>query len=296
MAATRLLVAGSIALDRLEGPWGLVEAELGGSALYFALAASLLMPVALVAAVGKEEESLLRSLLEPRQVDLRGLSVLDAPTYRWHARQAAGANVDLGSQDHIYDHWRPRLPEAFSGWAFVGSMRPSLQVEVAEGLSSAGLLAGDAMSSYLKAAPAEADRLIRACDWFFLNQGELRALGGDPDHPDRFRQNSGLAGICLKAGPGGARVYLEREQVAVPALLSRPVLDTTGAGDALAGGMLARWLSLGGGLAKLGEALAYGVACASLAIEEIGVARLLRARPEEVAGRAAEVLAGSEPR
>jgi len=32
----RLLVAGSIALDTLEGPFGRVTGELGGSALYFA--------------------------------------------------------------------------------------------------------------------------------------------------------------------------------------------------------------------------------------------------------------------
>ena len=39
-----LVVAGSIALDTLEGPFGRVTGELGGSALYFALAASLLGP------------------------------------------------------------------------------------------------------------------------------------------------------------------------------------------------------------------------------------------------------------
>ena len=50
-----LLVAGSIALDTLEGDFGTAPNELGGSALYFALAASLLTPVTLVAGVGRED-------------------------------------------------------------------------------------------------------------------------------------------------------------------------------------------------------------------------------------------------
>ena len=54
--------------------------------------------------------------------------------------------------------------------------------------------------------------------------------------------------------------------VRVPAVADRPVVDTTGAGDALAGGMLARWLSTGGEPSGLQDALVWGVACASITI------------------------------
>src|SRR5260370_24291471 len=47
-----LLVAGSVALDTRDGPFGKVDQTLGGSALYFALAASLVRPVKVVAPVG----------------------------------------------------------------------------------------------------------------------------------------------------------------------------------------------------------------------------------------------------
>src|SRR5205823_12892950 len=53
-ARVSLLVVGSIALDTLEGPYGRVTDELGGSAVYFALAASLVGPVAMVAPVGQD--------------------------------------------------------------------------------------------------------------------------------------------------------------------------------------------------------------------------------------------------
>ena len=50
--ARQLLVAGSVALDTRDGPFGRVHETLGGSAVYFALAASLIVPVKVVAPVG----------------------------------------------------------------------------------------------------------------------------------------------------------------------------------------------------------------------------------------------------
>src|SRR6185312_756379 len=61
-----LLVAGSIALDTLEGSFGVVNEELGGSALYFALAASLIMPVRILAPVGRETAGAVRDVIGSR--------------------------------------------------------------------------------------------------------------------------------------------------------------------------------------------------------------------------------------
>jgi len=80
----------------------------------------------------------------------------------------------------------------------------------------------------------------------------------------------------LKHGPGGATVHTAGDEVHVPARAG-PVVDTTGAGDALAGGLLATWLLRGGDPAHLREALEAGVDCAALAISDIG-ARALAAR------------------
>jgi sugar/nucleoside kinase (ribokinase family) len=61
-----------------------------------------------------------------------------------------------------------------------------------------------------------------------------------------------------------------------------PAVDTTGAGDALAGAMLARWLELGGGPRSLPEALRWGVAAATIAISDVGQRALLRATRADV--------------
>ena len=276
---TQLLVAGSIALDTLEGATGTIADELGGSALYFALAASLIVPVSLTAPVGEDAFVRVGELLDARRIDASLLSIVDAPTYRWQARQAHGRNFDLGSRDEIYDRWQPRLPADFDGWAFVGSMRPSLQSAIATELRTAQLLAGDAMHSYLAMETLEVEAVVSHCDWFFANEEEFSVLAGGLD-PEAFRAQRSLEGLCVKAGPDGSTMYTAAGQMHMPALRQQRVVDPTGAGDALAGGFLARWLSLERRHEALLDALAHGAACASLAIEEIGLRGLARATPQ----------------
>ncbi len=288
---TGLLVCGSIALDDLEGPFGRVQDELGGSALYFALAASLVRPVSVCAPVGRSDAPRIHEVTGGRRIDLGLLGVLNAPTYRWSARQQRGSNLDLGSRDSIYDAWEPLPPAGFDGWAFVGSMRPDRQALAATRLDQAGLLAGDSMRSYLRGRPAAASQLLEACDWFFANEEELGALGGDVRRAADFRTACGLSGLVVKAGARGCTAWTAAGALHVPALTERPVVDVTGAGDALAGGFLARWLETGGRPEGLADGLVYGVACASIAISDVGVRGLSRATPDELEERVEEVRA-----
>jgi sugar/nucleoside kinase (ribokinase family) len=215
------------------------------------------------------------------------LQILKAPTYRWRARQEHGRNVDLGSRDSIYNHWTPELPDGFRGWAFVGSMRPDRQAQLMAMLNGSQLLAADAMLSYVQARPPEARDVLRRAAWYFCNQEEFTALGGKD--PDEFRRQWWLQGLVIKSGALGLAAYTEYGVVRVPALTDRPVVDTTGAGDALAGGMLARWMSTGGQPAGLQDALVWGVACASITISSVGVKGIAKATPEDLGERVAEV-------
>jgi sugar/nucleoside kinase (ribokinase family) len=282
-----LLVAGSVALDTRDGPFGKVEETLGGSAVYFALAASLIVPVKVVAPVGVDGAKRVAQAFSGRPIDIELLSILEAPTYRWRAHQEHGRNIDLGNRDSIYDSWVPSLPQGFDGWAFVGSMRPDRQAQLTQMLSHVQLLAADAMLSYVQARPPEARDVLRRAGWYFCNQEEFAALGGTD--PDEFRRQWWLQGLVIKRGALGVVAYTEYGVVRVPAVADPPLMDTTGAGDALAGGMLARWMSTGGQPAGLQDALVWGVACASIAISGIGVKAIARATREELDERVAEV-------
>ena len=156
-------------------------------------------------------------------------------------------------------------------------MRPDRQAVCAEWLESAWVLAGDSMLSYVSALPEEALEFLDTCDWFFCNEEELKALGGDPRQPGKFRETSGLEGLVVKAGPRGASAWIEDSMVHVDAVAGSPVVDVTGAGDALAGGFLARWMDTGGDPDGLRDALRHGTACSALAISDIGLRGLARA-------------------
>lgn len=283
----QLLVAGSVALDTRDGPFGRVVETLGGSAVYFALAASLIVPVRVVAPVGVDAAKRVAQAFSGRSIDVDMLQILEAPTYRWRAHQDHGRNVDLGSSDDIYDSWTPALPADFTGWAFVGSMRPDRQAELMAVLGGAQLLGADAMLSYVHARPPEVRDVLRRAGWFFCNQEEFVALGGKD--PEEFRRQWWLQGLVVKAGVDGLAAYTEYGVVRVPAFTDRPVVDTTGAGDALAGGMLARWSSTGGQPGGLQDALVWGVACASITIASIGVKGIAKATRKELDERVAEV-------
>jgi sugar/nucleoside kinase (ribokinase family) len=285
--APELLVVGSVALDTRDGPFGKVREELGGSAVYFALAASLLVPVKVIAPVGRDAVDQVARAFQGRQIDSTLLAVLDAPTYRWTAHQEHGRNVDMGSTDTIYDFWDPEVSPNFSGWAFVGSMRPDRQAQAMKLLHSVRLLSADAMLSYVQRQTPEAKDVLKRASWFFCNEDEFAALGGRD--PEQFRREWWLDGLVIKKGPRGVDAHTADGSLHVPALPTHPAFDTTGAGDAMAAGMLARWLSTGAQRSGLEDALVCGVACASLTIESIGVRGIASATPALLEERIAEV-------
>ena len=88
-----LLVTGSIGIDTVSSPHGQVSGVLGGSAVYFAFAASHYVPVRLVAVVGDDFPKEFRRILESREIDLAGLEVRKgSKTFRWSGRYKGDMN------------------------------------------------------------------------------------------------------------------------------------------------------------------------------------------------------------
>jgi sugar/nucleoside kinase (ribokinase family) len=78
-----IVVVGSLALDTVKTPLGAVEEVLGGSASYFALAARLFAPVAVVAVVGEDFPRVHLELLGRAGIDLGSLEVAAGRSFRW---------------------------------------------------------------------------------------------------------------------------------------------------------------------------------------------------------------------
>jgi len=80
-----LLVTGSIGIDTIRTPHGVRERCLGGSSIYFSMAASFFSPVCFVGVVGEDCPFDLEEVFQGRNVDLRGLEVrAGSKTFVWH--------------------------------------------------------------------------------------------------------------------------------------------------------------------------------------------------------------------
>lgn len=141
-------------------------------------------------------------------------------------------------------------------------------IDLARRAKAAGArVAVDLESSALDAGPALTETLLGLSDVVFANAGTVRRLTGEGRVAVAAHAmlDAGASVAVLSAGRDGAACFTGSEAWSAvgPAV---DVVDTTGAGDALAGAFLARWIAG----AAVEECLAAGVATASLCVEHLG--------------------------
>ena len=145
-----LLVVGSVALDSVETPFGKVTDALGGSAVYFSVAASRLAPVRVVGVVGSDYPVDQLEALGSGRIDWSGVERTAGESFRWSGRYS----FDLQSRDTletrlgVFADFKPRLPEVFRrpDYLFLGNIDPELQLGVLEQVSRPKLVVCDTMN------------------------------------------------------------------------------------------------------------------------------------------------------
>jgi sugar/nucleoside kinase (ribokinase family) len=273
-------VAGTFHRDDVTTPAGRRDV-LGGSAVYFALAASRFAPVHVNGIVGSDTAADYRRMLASPAIHLDGMVVSDLPTFRWHAVHDFERWVTSheSAEPGCDPEWRPLLPEPSrrADVLFVASMDPRLQREVID-QSSARLIGTDSMTEFLESRPAEVLSVVQRVDILFLTSAELAVLTGDED----WRASAaGLLGkgrlraVVVKRGPRGAACVTAGAVIEMAAMPVPRVVDPTGAGDALAGGFLGHVARTARSAeAAFDVALGEGMGCAAAAVVEFGTAGL----------------------
>jgi sugar/nucleoside kinase (ribokinase family) len=269
-------VAGTLHSDDVTTPVGRRDV-LGGSAVFFALAAARYATVHVNGIVGSDTAPEYRRMLAHPNIDLEGLVESASPTFRWHAVHDFERWVTSheSSEPGCDPEWQPALPQRSrrAEVFFVGSMDPLLQRAVLE-QSSARLIGADSMTVFIDGGPRSLGSLIEGVDILFLTATELGALTGSDDWRDSATSLCGrgrLRAVVVKRGPEGAACVTAAGIVERSAAPVAKVVDPTGAGDALAGGFL-------GYLARVERnddaifdaALSEGIRCAADAIVEFG--------------------------
>jgi sugar/nucleoside kinase (ribokinase family) len=247
-----IAVAGTVHLDDITTPHGRRTRQIGGSALYFALAAAPHAPVHLNAIVGEDAETELRENVARLPVDLEGLVVSARPTFRWYAVHDFQRWVaeTVAEEPGCEPEWRPHLSRraARAEVLFLGSMRPALQRAILA-QTSARLIGVDSMTCFTGPERGAVQEVVAGCDVLFLNRAELLSLVPDAaDWQGAARSLLGrgrLRAVVVKGGPLGAALVTASAVLELPAAPVEMVIDPTGAGDAVAGGFLGLCAELG---------------------------------------------------
>ncbi len=270
-----LLVVGSVAIDSIITPFAAREHSVGGSATFFAMAASYLAPVRLVGVVGRDfPDSAVRDLRQ-RGVDLQGLEVVpDGLTFRWKGRYHANMNTRDTLETHlnVFESFSPKLPDTYrtSEYLFLANIQPNLQLQVFEQLQAARLVGLDTMNLWIATAREELREVLRRVHVLTINEEEAQQLTGEHNlvRAAKAIQELGPRSVVIKRGEYGALLFHEHDAFSAPALPLEDIVDPTGAGDAFAGGFmgyLSRGVDPSG--AALRTAMIYGSVLASFCVQ-----------------------------
>lgn len=273
-----LLVVGSVALDSIYTPFGETADALGGSAVYFSVAASLLHPVQVVGVVGRDYPTAELDALAPRGIDWSGVEKADGESFRWKGRYS----YDLQSRETletrlgVFAHFQPKLPPGARAceYVFLGNIDPELQLGVLEQVQKPKLVACDTMNYWIQSKKDVLLHLLRHVDILMVNDSEARELSGDWNihRAGRWILARGPGRVIIKQGEHGALMLEDGRTFYVPAFPLEEVFDPTGAGDAFAGGFMGYVAATDNTDSEnLRRAMVYGSAMGSYAVERFGV-------------------------
>lgn len=285
-----LLVVGSIALDSVETPHGVVENALGGSATYFSYAASYFTPVRLVGVVGEDFPHTHKEMLESRSIDTSGLIVeKGGSTFRWRGKYVGDMNMAETLEVHlnVLGTFDPNLSSKFSDtpFVFLANGSPVMQRKVLHQTKSRKLVVADTMNFWIETQRDALYDLLKEVDGLVLNDGEARLL---TDEVNLVRAgwkilDLGPKFVIIKKGEHGALFLSAGESYVMPAFPLSDVVDPTGAGDSFAGGFMGYLASHGhSDAAALKRAMAYGTVVASFTCEDFSLRRFQRTEREEI--------------
>jgi len=287
-----ILVVGSVALDTVQTPFGRAAEVLGGSATYFAAAASFFAEVRVVAVVGEDFPDHRLEFLRARQVDLRGLQRRPGRTFRWAGEYGFDLNAarTLDTQLNVFADFAPQIPEEYrdAEVVFLANIDPDLQRDVLRQVRGPALVAADTMNYWIAGKPESLRETLRLVHTLLINEAETRQLAGEANLVQAARKilTWGPRVLVIKRGEYGALMVNDGRWFAAPALPLDLIQDPTGAGDSFAGGFI-------GHLANtmhfeddsLRRAMIMGSVMASFNVEAFSLDRLRTLTTSEIGDR-----------
>ena len=277
-----ILVVGSVAFDRITTPFGTAERCLGGSATYFAVAASFFAPVNLVGVVGDDFTEEDAAIFKGRNINLAGLQrVKGAKTFFWAGEYGFDLNVakTRETQLNVFADFKPKLDDvqSRSDVIFLANIDPDLQMDVLHQCRNPRVVALDTMNYWISAKKEGLTRAFRSVDLIVVNEAEVRQYTQEANLVKGCRQILALGAktLVIKRGEYGVLMITSDAVFAVPAYPLENVFDPTGAGDTFAGGLLGYLASCRDvNDRELRRAIIFGSVLASFTVEKFSLDRI----------------------
>jgi len=270
-----LLVTGSIAIDTVKTPYGVSENCIGGSAVYFSMAASFFSPVRLVGAVGSDCPFDFAKVFAGRNVDLTGLETRkNSKTFRWIGTYHE--NMDERTTDYIelnvLEEEPPAVPAEFkdSKFVFLANTAPILGQ-----IDKPVFVAADTMDFWIEGQPEDLKKLLKKINCLIINEDETRLLEAEHNlikAAEKILDIGTDVVVIKKGGSGSLMCNSKGDKFILPAYPATEVKDPTGAGDSFAGGFMG-YLAKNNktDFATLKKAVAYGTVVAASTIADFSL-------------------------
>jgi sugar/nucleoside kinase (ribokinase family) len=245
---------------------------LGGSASY-ALLATKQKECQLVGTVGSDFPNGHFNLLGNHSINLDDLKIEEGKTFSWGGEYAQ----DFSTRETLYvdpgvsEKYMPVLSEDSKQceYLLLGNTHPNLQLIVLDQIQSNPFIILDTFKLYIDIANDDLKKMISRSNLLCINYNEAVYLSGLSDHTLKEIAecilNMGTDSLIIKQGEDGASFFDNDNHFSIGAYPVETVMDTTGAGDAFAGGLLSSKMAG----KNIQESMIAGATMASFCIENI---------------------------
>ena len=241
-----LLVVGTLAYDSVTTAAGYREESLGGSGMYFSIAANYFTDVSLVAIVGTDFKNSERFFLANKNIDLSNVETKEGNTFRWkgiYDPNNPNSRETISTDINVLAEFSPKLTSEARAkeYLFLANIDPSAQMNVLDQMDTRPKLIGlDTMDFWINSDRDNLQKVIENIDILFMDDAEIKSYTGETNivaAADSVHE-SGPKVIVVKKGEHGVTVFNQGKIFSTPAYLLNTVTDPTGAGDSFAGGFM----------------------------------------------------------
>ena len=290
-----LVIAGTMAFDAIETPFGKTDKIIGGSATYAAWSAShFTHPIKQISIIGGDFPQEEIDALQQKGVEFEGVEVVkDEKSFFWSGKY----HMDMNTRDtlvtdlNVLAKFDPKVPESYQHCEFLmlGNLMPSLQRQIINQLKERPkLIIMDTMNFWMDIAMDDLKDTLNLVDLLMVNDSEARQLSGEYSLVKAAQKimTMGPKYVIIKKGEHGALLFHGKQVFFAPALPLEDVFDPTGAGDTFAGGFIGHLAHTNDlSFENMKRAIIIGSAMASFVVEKFGTQRLKEINSADIMAR-----------